>query len=126
MNAQPVNKSDLVLAALFTGPLTSLQAIRQFGVTRLAAVVYDLRQDGFKIESVNITVADRFGRDCNVAEYRLKDRKRARSLRVQRIKRAGRASGTPSGRPSAPRAAVTGARDFSRKRKAAKRGRAAR
>lgn len=128
MSAQPVNKSDLVLAALFTGPLTSLQAIRQFGVTRLAAVVYDLRQDGFKIESVNITVADRFGRDCNVAEYRLKDRKRARSLRVQRIKRAGRASVTPgSRRPSAPRAAVTGARNFSRKRKpAAKRGRAAR
>jgi hypothetical protein len=120
-----VNKTDLILAALFVGPITSLDAIRRYGVTRLASAIYSLRQDGFKIESVNTTVRDRFGNDCQVAEYRLLDRRRARSLRVQRIKRAGRSTASkasPPRRPSAPRAAVTGARDFSR----GKRGRAAR
>jgi hypothetical protein len=125
MTTAAVNKSDLILAALFLAPITSLEAIRRFGVTRLAAVIYELRQDGFRIESVNTSVRDRFGNDCHVAEYRLLDRRRARSLRVQRIKRAGRrteSKASPPRRPSAPRAAVTGARDFSR----SKRGRAAR
>lgn len=118
-----LNQHDQVLNALFLGPLTSLDAIRRFGCTRLAAVIHNLKQDGFRIESVNVTVQNRYGADVCVAQYRLLDRRRARSLRVQRIKRAGRRDASkvsPPRRPSAPRAAVTGARDFSR----GKRGRA--
>jgi hypothetical protein len=109
-----VNKTDLILNELFLKPITSLDAIRRFGVTRLAAVIYELRQDGFQIESVNSTVRDRFGNRCHVAEYRLKARRRARSLRIQRLRKA--AQGATVRRPSAPRAAVTGARGFSKGR----------
>lgn len=110
-----VNKGDLILNELFLGPITSLEAIRRFGVTRLAAVIHALRQDGFEIESVNRSVPDRFGNVCHVAEYRLLKRRRARSLRVKRLQRAAR-RGAPIGRPSAPRAAVTGARHLSKGR----------
>lgn len=126
MKALPLNKADLILNELFLGPITSLQAIQRFGVTRLAAVIYNLRQDGFDIESVNIGVRDRFGSKCQVAQYRLLKSRRSRSLRLQRIKSAGKRAASKSTtprRPSAPRAGVTGARDFL---PAKKRGRAAR
>jgi hypothetical protein len=124
MNARALNTADLILNELFLGPITSLQAIERFGVTRLAAVIYCLRQDGFEIESINRTVRNRFGATCKIAQYRLLKRRRARSLRVQRIKRAGKraATATPR-RPSAPRAAVTGARDFLRPKKQGRAGR---
>lgn len=111
-----MNKADLILNELFLHPITSLDAIRRFGVTRLAAVIYELRQDGFVIESINTTVRDRFGNRCHVAEYRLKARRRARSLRIQRLRKAANATARTLRRPSAPRAAVTGARGFSKGR----------
>lgn len=123
--ARELSQHDLILNALFMGPLTSLDAIRRFGCTRLAAVIHNLRQDGFKIDSLNVSVPNRYGDTVCVAQYHLRDRRRARSLRVQRIKRAARrtvSKSSPPGRPSAPRAAVTRARDFSR----GKRGRAGR
>lgn len=86
--ARDLSQHDLILNALFMGPLTSLDAIRRFGCTRLAAVIHNLRQDGFKIDSLNVSVPNRYGDTVCVAQYHLRDRRRARSLRVQRIKRA--------------------------------------
>lgn len=45
------SQNDMVLDALRRGPLTQLDAY-WFGVTRLAARIYDLRQLGYKIETV--------------------------------------------------------------------------
>lgn len=61
-----------VLAALQRGQrLTSLDAWRDFGTSRLAAVVFELRRMGWPIIAENITVPARHGQHSQVARYRL-------------------------------------------------------
>ncbi len=48
--------------------ITSLEAIRMFGCTRLAARIADLRRDGMRIKAERRTVMTRDGR-ANVCVY---------------------------------------------------------
>jgi len=48
--------------------LTGLQALKKFGVMRLAAVVFDLRQEGYDIKSRDVEVETRRGK-TTVTEY---------------------------------------------------------
>jgi hypothetical protein len=52
------------------GELTPAEAERQLGIGRLAARIYDLRQDGHSIETDERPVSTRFG-DSTVAHYSL-------------------------------------------------------
>lgn len=49
--------------------ITSLDAFKELGITRLAAVIYDLKKDGHFIGSRRITVKNRFDEKCSVSEY---------------------------------------------------------
>lgn len=49
--------------------ITSLDAIKEYGITRLSAVIYDLRHNGIEIQSVPETVVNRYGRDCHIVRY---------------------------------------------------------
>jgi len=49
--------------------ITSLDAFKELGITRLAAVIYDLKKDGHFIGSRRISVKNRFDESCNVSEY---------------------------------------------------------
>lgn len=52
------------------GSITSLEAFRDLGITRLAAVIWDLKHDyGVPIKAVRETVKNRFDKECNVARY---------------------------------------------------------
>ena len=53
------------------GRITTLSAYEELGCTRLSARIKDLRDDGHNIVTNMITVKNRFGDDCRVAEYRL-------------------------------------------------------
>lgn len=53
------------------GTLTSLQAIREYGITRLSSIIFILREEGYNIETEIIDVVNRFGKKCRVAQYRL-------------------------------------------------------
>jgi hypothetical protein len=52
--------------------ITSLDAIRDLGNTRLSATIYELRKDGYNIESEDIKVANRWGGITTVSKYILK------------------------------------------------------
>ena len=52
--------------------ITSLDAIRDLGNTRLSATIYELRKDGHDIISENLTVKNRWGYNTIIALYRLK------------------------------------------------------
>lgn len=59
-----------ILAWLQLGkPITSRVAQSEFGCDRLAARIKDLRDDGHTIHSKLITVFNRDGAKCRVAEY---------------------------------------------------------
>ena len=52
--------------------ITSLDAIRDLGNTRLSATIYELRKDGYNIISEDLTVRNRWGNNTIIALYRLK------------------------------------------------------
>jgi len=59
-----------ILARLQAGKtITPLEALDEYGVGRLAARVADLRNEGHVINSRLITVFNRDGAKCRVAEY---------------------------------------------------------
>ena len=49
--------------------ITSWEAIKEYGVTRLAATIFNLKSEGYKIISKEHKVKNRFGRAVNVAVY---------------------------------------------------------
>ena len=51
--------------------ITSLQAIRDLGNTRLSATIFNLRKDGYTINSTDIPVPNRWGTKTMVAQYEL-------------------------------------------------------
>ena len=55
------------------GGITSLEAIRDLGVQRLASRISDLRSLGWPITSEFVTVQNRFGEKCNVKRYMIKE-----------------------------------------------------
>lgn len=53
-------------------PLTAEQALSVMGCARLAARIQDLRDAGNVIATKMITVRNRYGQSCRIAEYRMK------------------------------------------------------
>lgn len=53
------------------GSITSWEAIKEYGCTRLSQYIYLLRKNGFKISSQNETVINRFGDKVNYFRYKL-------------------------------------------------------
>lgn len=51
--------------------ITSAQAFELYGVSRLSAVIFDLRKMGHKIESIRRSGITRFGKVSKYSEYRL-------------------------------------------------------
>lgn len=54
------------------GSITTLEAFRDLGVTRLSARIFELRARGFDIDSTNVTSKNRYGETCTYAKYFLK------------------------------------------------------
>ena len=54
------------------GSITSLDAIREFDATRLAAIIYDLKKEGYEFEVERIPHIDRYGDKVSYAKYTLK------------------------------------------------------
>ncbi len=51
------------------GHITSLEAIREYGVTRLASIIWYLKEEGYNIHSEDIKKTTRFGRTTTIAKY---------------------------------------------------------
>lgn len=66
-----MTQNQTIHKALLKGPVTTLDAFRKFGVTRLSGRIFELRQRGINIISKPKRVRTRHG-ETTVAEYRLK------------------------------------------------------
>ncbi len=65
-------QADIILEHLQSATITSIEAIERYGITRLAAVISQLRAKGHKIVTRNKTVTTRYGK-TTVAVYELRD-----------------------------------------------------
>jgi len=68
-----VTKTQQVLEHLKDkGSITSWEAIQQYGATRLSSIIFNLREDGYDIETRIEVTKDRNGNTCQYANYILK------------------------------------------------------
>lgn len=51
------------------GSITSMDAIREFGATRLSAIIFNLRERGYDIETQIEVSKNRYGRNVEFARY---------------------------------------------------------
>ena len=51
------------------GSITSYEAIKEYGATRLSGIIFNHRKDGYTIDSIPITKKTRFGRTTTIAKY---------------------------------------------------------
>jgi hypothetical protein len=64
------SQSDAILWHLKKyGSITSYEAIKEYGATRLAAIICNHRKSGYNIDSIPLTKKTRFGRNTTIAKY---------------------------------------------------------
>ena len=51
------------------GHITSLEAIKEYGVTRLASIIWYLKEEGYTIHSTDLQKTTRFGRTTIICKY---------------------------------------------------------
>ena len=61
---------DAVLWHLKTyGHITSYEAIKEYGATRLSAIIFNHRKNGYDIDSMPLKKKTRFGKSTTIAKY---------------------------------------------------------
>lgn len=67
-----MTQKELVLRHLQDfGSITSMDAFNDYGITRLSAVIFDLRALGYNIESKNETRNNRYDKPTTYSRYTL-------------------------------------------------------
>lgn len=70
---KPMTQTERVIKHLKEyGSITPLEAIKEYGITRLGARIWDLRDLGYDIETQTETSKNRFGDKTSYAKYVLK------------------------------------------------------
>ena len=70
MNNEPNTHYDRILQHLKDfGSITSLEAFKEYGNTRLSATIFLLRKDGYKISSEKVGCKNRYGKIVYFAKY---------------------------------------------------------
>ena len=71
-----MSQEMMVLNHLVTfGTISSLEAIQEYGITRLSDRIYRLRNKGYKITNDWITGSNRFGKKVRWVKYTLEENK---------------------------------------------------
>ena len=65
-------KSDVLNHLITRGSITSMEAIRNYGATRLSSIIYDLRYEGYDIVTHMEEGTNRYGRTSRYARYFLR------------------------------------------------------
>lgn len=69
-----MNQTERVLRHLKDyGSITTLEAFKEYGITRLSARIYDLKMQGYGIETEKNTARNRYGEKVSFNTYRLAD-----------------------------------------------------
>lgn len=56
------------------GSITSWEAFEIYGITRLSAVIYDLKKDGHRITSTSQKLKNRYGNTVVFSRYKLQEK----------------------------------------------------
>ena len=67
----PTHKMLILKYMQEVGPITPLEALKEFGGMRLAARISDLKDDGYDIKTEDVSTINRYGRKVKFARYSL-------------------------------------------------------
>ena len=67
------SQKRLVELMLRAGDRVSSMKMFEFGITRLSAIIYKLRNEGLNIKGENKTCKNRYGNHCTYTEYYLEE-----------------------------------------------------
>ena len=71
-NKVKTTKANLVKQHLIEKKeITSLDAIKLYGATRLSAIIFNLRDKKFAITTIPVKIKDKYGNECTFANYKL-------------------------------------------------------
>lgn len=74
-NNRPTSQTEQITQHLRkNGHITSEQAFKRYGVTRLSAIIYNLREDGARIENERQEKKNNFGRTVGFDRYVLSNK----------------------------------------------------
>lgn len=63
------SQQEAVLNHLMRNKLTSMEAFENYGITRLSAIIFRLRNEGYNINTNICYTTNRYGNTCKYAEY---------------------------------------------------------
>ena len=70
-----MNKTSKVqLHLIEKGSITSWEAIKEYGATRLSAIIFNLRKRGMEIDTEMVEFTDRFGDKSRFGKYIYKEK----------------------------------------------------
>ena len=70
-----MNKTSKVqLHLIEKGSITSWEAIKEYGATRLSAIIFNLRKRGMNIDTEMVKFTDRFGDKSRYGKYIYKEK----------------------------------------------------
>ena len=70
MSEKKTSKKEKVLEHLKkNGSITSLEAIDLYGATRLCAIIFNLRKEGYNIDTLDLAFVDRYGTKSHFGKY---------------------------------------------------------
>jgi hypothetical protein len=65
-----ITKTSMVLDHLKKhGTITSMEAIENYGATRLSAIIFNLRKKGYDIGTIDVHSKDRYGNSVVYGKY---------------------------------------------------------
>lgn len=65
--------SDVIKHLEEHGHITSMEAFKRYGATRLSAIIFNLRHNkGFNIDTIDMETTDRYGKQIHFAKYVLR------------------------------------------------------
>ena len=71
-----MNQSDRIMKYIHEfGSITSLDAFRDLGITRLSARIHELRESGVEFDMTREKAKNRYGEPVSYNRYSLKERK---------------------------------------------------
>lgn len=76
-----LTQTDMILIHLKdSGGITSWEAIKEYGCTRLSARIYELRKRGYNIENERVYTRNRYRKPVSYVRYVLKENEEQKSF----------------------------------------------
>ena len=85
---KPSQRSAVLQHLLEHGTITSWEAIKEYGATRLSAIIYDLRDMGYDIGGDMVESTNRFGNPVRFKRYKLLAKPQPKQTLLTRLLKA--------------------------------------